>query len=340
MKRNELLRDTRAILVVLCGLAASVGPFAPSARAQNEPQIHDPVMAKQGDTYYAFGTGAGIAVMSSKDMKTWKAEPPVFDQLPEWVKSFLPNSRNSEWAPDIFMQNGTYYMYYAVSAFGKNTSAIGVATNSTLDRTDPKFKWVDHGMVMKSVPGRDMWNAIDPNVFVDEEGKAWMDFGSFWGGIKLFRLKDDLLSEANRPTANGTRSRRRERYWKIDEKEAGDAANPDLKYDVIYPKEILGLDQAMQNGSIEAPSCSARTDTTTCSVVGPLLPRREQHLQGGRGPLEKACRPLSGSGGPEDGLGRRYARDQRPGLQQALGRRRSQCSLHIRRRGLPRLPRV
>ena len=30
--------------------------------------IHDPVMAREGDTYYLFSTGPGITFYSSKDM--------------------------------------------------------------------------------------------------------------------------------------------------------------------------------------------------------------------------------------------------------------------------------
>src|SRR5690606_144252 len=43
---------------------------------------HDPVMARQGDTWYLFVTGPGITVYSSRDMETWKAETPVFPEIP------------------------------------------------------------------------------------------------------------------------------------------------------------------------------------------------------------------------------------------------------------------
>src|SRR5579872_4851389 len=113
-----------------------VHPPRPEPPAQTtDPQIHDPVMIKQGDTYYAFGTG--ITVQSSKDLKTWNREPAPFgrDEL-KWPLA-LGIRANSQWAPDISFHNGKYYLYYAVSTFGKNLSAIGVATNTTLNSKDP-----------------------------------------------------------------------------------------------------------------------------------------------------------------------------------------------------------
>ncbi|SMC00570.1 hypothetical protein SAMN00120144_1324 [Hymenobacter roseosalivarius DSM 11622] len=89
---------------------------------------HDPVMIQQGDTYYMFCTGPGIAKWSSKNTKQWKREKPVFSQAPEWAVKAVPGFKNNHtWAPDISSQNGHYYLYYSISAFGKNTSCIGVA---------------------------------------------------------------------------------------------------------------------------------------------------------------------------------------------------------------------
>jgi len=44
--------------------------------------VHDPVMIKEGDTYYVFGTGQGISVKSSKDKRTGKILKPFFRILP------------------------------------------------------------------------------------------------------------------------------------------------------------------------------------------------------------------------------------------------------------------
>lgn len=160
--------------------------------AYSSPMVHDPVMIKQGDTYYLFFTGWGIKVMSSKDMKEWKLEKPVFDKAPEWAVQTIPGFKGHIWAPDIIFYQGQYHLFYSCSAFGKNTSAIGHATTPTLNPADPAFKWIDHGMVLQSVPNRDSWNAIDPHIIVDEKGAAWMSFGSFWDGIKLVKLTEDM----------------------------------------------------------------------------------------------------------------------------------------------------
>jgi arabinan endo-1,5-alpha-L-arabinosidase len=187
-----------------------IGTITPT----RETPVHDPVMIKQGEKYYLFCTGNGVQVFSSKDMKSWRREAPVFSNVPEWVTKALPNFRgNSMWAPDISFHDGRYYLYYSVSAFGKNTSCIGVAVNKTLDSASADFKWQDLGKVVQSVPGRDLWNAIDPNLVVDESNTPWLLFGSFWEGMKMVKLNPDLASVAqpetwytvaSRPRAFGT----------------------------------------------------------------------------------------------------------------------------------------
>lgn len=162
---------------------------------RNTP-VHDPVLIKEKDTYYLFCTGFGITVFSSKDLQHWRKEKPVFSQPPQWAVQAVPGFKGHIWAPDISYHNGQYYLYYAVSAFGKNTSCIGVAVNTTLDASDPAYHWHDKGKLIQSVPGRDMWNAIDPNLVVDSSQTPWLAFGSFWEGIKLVKLQKDLLAVA------------------------------------------------------------------------------------------------------------------------------------------------
>jgi len=174
-------------------VAPPVGTVTPT----RETPVHDPVMIKQKGIYYLFCTGGGIAVFSSKDMQNWIKEKPVFSKTPDWVPKAIPGFRgNSMWAPDISFHNGKYYLYYAVSAFGKNTSCIGLVVNKTLDATSADYKWEDMGKVIQSIPGRDMWNAIDPNLIVDENNTPWLTFGSFWEGMKMVKLNSDMASVA------------------------------------------------------------------------------------------------------------------------------------------------
>jgi arabinan endo-1,5-alpha-L-arabinosidase len=180
----------------------------PVGTVTKNPDIHDPVMAKEGDTYYLFGTNGGIVTWSSKDLISWRKEPPVFTTTPAWVPDAVPGFRGTGfWAPDVFHHNGKYYLYYSASTFGKNSSAIGLTTNKTLNRSSPDYKWEDQGMVVQSIAGRDQWNAIDPNVILDENGTPWFNFGSFWNGIKLVKLEKDFKTIAKPETWSTIASR-------------------------------------------------------------------------------------------------------------------------------------
>jgi arabinan endo-1,5-alpha-L-arabinosidase len=185
-------------------------------------RVHDPVMIREGDTYYLFCTGMGISVFSSPDRKNWKPEKSVFSEAPQWAVNAIPGFKGHIWAPDISFYNGEYYLYYSVSAFGKNTSALGLATNKTLNPADKNYKWLDHGKVIQSVPGRDLWNAIDPNLVVDFQNTPWLSFGSFWSGIKLVKMKPDRVAVAE-PEEWYTISKRA-RDYKVEDDEPGEGA--------------------------------------------------------------------------------------------------------------------
>lgn len=200
-------------------------------QAQNEIVVHDPVVARHGGTYYLFCTGNGIDVYSSKDLKQWHKEQSVFGQAPQWTHSVVSDFKNHIWAPDIIFHAGKYYLFYSVSSFAKNTSAIGVATNGTLNRDDENFKWVDHGIVVQSVPNRDLWNAIDPNIVFDNNQHPWMSFGSFWNGLKMVKLTDDLL--AIKQPEEWLTVAKRERSFHLDDTDPGDA---ELEAPFIFKK--------------------------------------------------------------------------------------------------------
>jgi len=236
------------------GLLACLPFLTAQATAQDRSvEAHDPVIAREGDTYYLFHTGRGIRVKSSKDLHSWKDESPVFERTPEWVREAVPAFGGDIWAPDIFRHDGTWHLYYSVSAFGRNTSAIAVATNPTLDPGSPDHAWTDHGIVVRSVPGRDLWNAIDANVAIDDDGTPWMAFGSFWRGLKLVKLTPDLKGVVTGPGEEWHTIAARSRDLAVDDRDAGDAANPELDYGALYTPEQLERNKGMKNGAIEAP---------------------------------------------------------------------------------------
>lgn len=185
--------------------------------------IHDPVMAKEGDAYYLFSTGPGITIYNSDDMMNWERQGRAFEGEPDWAKDVAPEFNGHLWAPDIIYNENTdqWYLYYSVSAFGKNTSGMGVTTTKTLDPESEDYGWEDQGMVIDSVPNRDMWNAIDPNIIVDDSGDAWMSFGSFWGGMKMFKLNDAWTAPAE-PQEWYTIAKR-DRSILVDDTQAGPA---------------------------------------------------------------------------------------------------------------------
>ncbi len=152
---------------------------------------HDPVIIKQGGNYHVFYTGRGIPMLTSPDLINWKANERVFEANPAWIAREVPEARDI-WAPDISFRDGKYWLYYAVSTFGSNLSAIGLATNTTLERASPNYRWEDQGMVIKSEPvppdTPNAYNCIDANYVMDTQGRSWLAFGSFWSGHKIFEL--------------------------------------------------------------------------------------------------------------------------------------------------------
>jgi arabinan endo-1,5-alpha-L-arabinosidase len=168
-------------------------PAIPVAGATAE--VHDPAIAKEGDTFYLFFTHGGIRVRTSTDLVQWETAPDAIHPFPDWALEYT-GGKEDMWAPDVSWWGGRWHLYYAVSTYASRHSAIGHATSPTLDPSKPGFGWVDHGPVVTSDPPVDAsdtggWNAIDASVVLDDADAPWMAWGSASEGIFLQRLRPD-----------------------------------------------------------------------------------------------------------------------------------------------------
>lgn len=161
----------------------------PGAEPGPQRSVHDPTILEADGLFTLIHTGPGLPIRRSADLMRWARPGQVFpdNQLPAWAAQTIEGVK-FPWAPDLSRVGGTYRVYYSLSTFGSQRSAIGLVTNTTLDPESDAYRWVDRGLVLESVPGRDPFNAIDPSVVYDDHQEPWMAFGSFYGGIYLARL--------------------------------------------------------------------------------------------------------------------------------------------------------
>lgn len=129
-------------------------------------------------------------VFSSKDMANWKNEgsPLSLDSF-EWAD-------RCAWASHVTERNGKFYWYVTVCPVGNNGWAIGVAVG---DSPTGPFKdaigkpLITSDMTPDPILGerRIYWDDIDPAVFIDDDGQAYM----FWGNVqpKWIKLKENMI---------------------------------------------------------------------------------------------------------------------------------------------------
>jgi arabinan endo-1,5-alpha-L-arabinosidase len=176
----------RALLAALLALCLT----APACAQESDPGAHDPTLLIQGDRWFVFTTGRGLQRLESADQgKTWRRLAPIFSKAPAWWADAVPEHKGVDvWAPKVLRHQGRTWLLYSVSTFGKNRSAIGLVSSDKPDGGD----WRDEGLVVQS-RAEDDFNAIDPDLFVERDGKLWLSYGSFWGGLRLTELDDKTL---------------------------------------------------------------------------------------------------------------------------------------------------
>ena len=119
----------------------------------------DPYVLKYCGAYYAYATGHApdgnvFQILRSKDLIEWEeagsAMRPLEDDHPFY------------WAPEVFYDNGKFYLYYSVGNEALMHLRVAVS-----DRPDKNF--VDSG---KQLTREEF--AIDAHVFVDDDGTKYL----------------------------------------------------------------------------------------------------------------------------------------------------------------------
>ena len=126
-------------------------------------------------------------VFSSENLLDWTDHGVIVTQeRVAWVDS----SKNSMWAPDCYEKGGKYYFYFPALAHpstGIKGMAIGVAVSDT-----PYGPFTPEPEPIKGVSG------IDPNVFIDKDGQAYL----YWASMETLlgaKLKENMLELATEP---------------------------------------------------------------------------------------------------------------------------------------------
>ena len=196
-----MIRTLAVFVFSLLALPAHAADAQPMLTG--DTRIHDPSVIEVGGRYAAFGTGqqglyrGAIMVKTSPDGVVWRDAGAIGKGVPKWAKDVLGYAPTNIWAPSISRRGDEFSLYYALSTFGGNSSAIGLMTNQRFDPTKPGEGWKDQGLVLMSKPSDD-FNAIDPFRADLGDGRAFLVFGSFWSGIKLRELDPEsgkLLNE-------------------------------------------------------------------------------------------------------------------------------------------------
>ncbi|MBB3111538.1 arabinan endo-1,5-alpha-L-arabinosidase [Paenibacillus phyllosphaerae] len=193
-------RKKQVTLLLLSALMLLMVAFPVNASTRTlsgDIGVHDPAYIVESGITWVFSTGQGIQVLYSSNGTTFSRGTQVFASEPSWWSTYVPNHTKLDvWAPDIYYYNGKYHLYYSISSFGSNTSAIGLVTCTSILKGD----WVDQGVVVSS-NSSSTYNAIDPNLFADKSGNLYMSFGSWFAGIYVTAIDKTTM----KPTGNSYR---------------------------------------------------------------------------------------------------------------------------------------
>ena len=123
-------------------------------------------------------------VYSSCDMKSWKDHgSPVQYTTFKWAG-------RDAWAGDVIKRDGKFYFYSTVDHKTIPGKAIGVAVSDS--PTGPFVDARGTALISNDMTKQTdiLWDDIDPGVFLDTDGQAWI----YWGNtvLKYARLKANM----------------------------------------------------------------------------------------------------------------------------------------------------
>ncbi len=144
--------------------------------------VYDPIQR----AWFLYATGGRI--LKSTDGVTFTPVAYAFQSIPAWG---TPGA--GLWAPEVQYIGGQYVMYYSLSVWGDNNPGIGVATAPR-----PEGPWTDRGKLFRSLE-IGVNNSIDPGVFISEDGKVYMIWGSMRGNYIVELTSDGLALKDGSP---------------------------------------------------------------------------------------------------------------------------------------------
>ena len=185
------------LLVCLLSVARAEGLDRPVPKFK-EVSVHDPSVIRAEDgAYYIFGSH--MAAAKSTDLIRWEMISTdvgrgctLVENVQEQMKEALQYAQTDTfWAPDVQRLNdGRYYLYYCTCRGDSPLSMLGAAVSES-----PEGPYENLGVFLKSgYPGYDannLPNVVDPCVFFDKEGRLWMVYGSYSGGIYILEMNPD-----------------------------------------------------------------------------------------------------------------------------------------------------
>lgn len=167
--------------------------------------VHDPSVVFADGTYYVFGSH--LASAKSDDLMNWtqlstnvKDAGSIFGNIEEQFEEAMTWAETETfWAPDaIQLADGRYYFYYNTCKGDSPLSALGLAVS---DRIEGPYEdlgvFLKSGMWGEKSPAGSVYdatvhpNVVDPSVFFDQEGRLWMMYGSYSGGIYILEMNPE-----------------------------------------------------------------------------------------------------------------------------------------------------